>query len=169
MGDARRVAVAGANGKTTTTSMLVVALIAARARTPRSRRAARSPSSARTPPCGTGDAFVVEADESDGSFLAYRPHVAVVTNVQADHLDFYGTLAGVEAAYEAFVDTIPDGGLLVVCLDDPGARALAARAAAEGRGSSTYGFADGADLRVLRTAADGLGSRSVVAARGRRA
>ncbi len=161
MGDARRVAVAGANGKTTTTSMLVVALTAAGA-DPSFACGGEIAQLGTNATLGRGDAFVVEADESDGSFLVYRPHVAVVTNVQADHLDHYGDLAGVEAAYASFVGTIPDGGLLVACLDDPGARSLAADAAAGGRRVVAYGFAQGADLRVLRTAAEGLGSRSVL-------
>ena len=110
MGGSRRVAVAGANGKTTTTSMLVVALVAAGA-DPSFASGARSPSSAPTPRSGAGPAFVVEADESDGSFLAYRPDVAVVTNVQPDHLDFYGTREAVESAYAAFVDSVTEGGL----------------------------------------------------------
>ena len=162
MGDARRrVAVAGANGKTTTTSMLVVALSGAGA-DPSFASGGEIAQLGTNAALGRGDAFVVEADESDGSFLVYRPHVAVVTNVQADHLDHYGDLAGVEAAYASFVGTIPDGGLLVACLDDPGARSLAADAAAGGRRVVTYGFAQGADLRVVRTAAEGLGSRSVL-------
>jgi len=95
MGESRRAAVAGANGKTTTTSMLTVALQAA----------GLDPSFASggeltgqgTNAAWTGSpVFVVEADESDGSFLVYRPEVAIVTNVQPDHLDFYGTFAEVE-------------------------------------------------------------------------
>lgn len=167
MGDARRVAVAGANGKTTTTSMLTVALVAA-GDDPSFASGGEIAQLGTNAALGNGEAFVVEADESDGSFLAYRPHVAVVTNVQADHLDFYGTLDRVKAAYEAFTDTITDDGCLVVCRDDPGARALGERASARGMSVETYGFGDGADLRVLSTAADGLGSRSVVQHRGRR-
>ena len=116
-----------ANGKTTTTSMLVVALQPPRAPTPRSPSGGEIASSAPTPPSVTAPAFVVEADESDGSFLAYRPDVAVVTNVQPDHLDFYGTVEAVEDAYAAFVESVTDGGLVVACHDDDGSRRLAAR------------------------------------------
>lgn len=149
------VAVAGANGKTTTTSMLVELLISAGADpsyaiggelTGRGTNAAR----------GGGDAFVVEADESDGSFLVYRPQIAVVTNVQADHLDFYGSFERVQAAYRAFAGTITDAtddsgaavspGLLVACADDPGSAALAARHRHAGGRVVTYGTDRGADL-----------------------
>ena len=96
MGGSRRVAVAGANGKTTTTSMLVVALVAAGA-DPSFASGGEIAQLGTNAALGGGPAFVVEADESDGSFLAYRPDVAVVTNVQPDHLDFYGTREAVEA------------------------------------------------------------------------
>ena len=161
MGIATRVAVAGANGKTTTTSMLTVALIEA-GLDPSFACGGEIAQLGTNAAVGHGNVFVVEADESDGSFLAYGPHVAVVTNVQADHLDFHGTLAGVESAYAAFVETIAEGGCLVVCLDDPGARALGERASRRGLRVVTYGFHDDADLRVLSTAAHGLGSTSVV-------
>ena len=129
--------------------------------TPRSPRAARSRSSAPTPPSAAAPAFVVEADESDGSFLTYRPDVAVVTNVQPDHLDFYGTVEAVEQAYAAFVESVTDGGL---------ARRLPRRrrvAAARRRGARrrrtvlTYGHAEGADLRVGAVTSHDLGTRSV--------
>ena len=95
MGASRRVAVAGANGKTTTTSMLVVALAAAGA-DPSFASGGEIAQLGTNAALGAGPAFVVEADESDGSFLTYRPDVAVVTNVQPDHLDFYGTAEAVE-------------------------------------------------------------------------
>ncbi len=142
-----RVAVAGTNGKTTTTSMLTVAL----------QRAGVDPSfaiggelteSGTNAHHGTGPVFVAEADESDGSFVIYRPHVAVVTNVQPDHLDHYGTAEAVEQAFLDFVRGIPDGGLLVACADDPGSRRLAEAAAALGIRTATYGAAPDADVRV---------------------
>src|SRR5690606_13106893 len=96
---------------------------------------------------GPGSAFVVEADESDGSFLVYRPMVAVVTNVKPDHLDFYGDLPAIERAFAAFAGTIRHGGLLVVCADDPGAVRLAQRFAETGGRVVSYGTSEGADLR----------------------
>src|SRR5260370_35448845 len=70
---------------------------------------------------GTGTAFVAEADESDGSFLMLAPDAAVITCVEADHLDNYASLAEIEAAFEAFAARITPGGLLVTSADDPGA------------------------------------------------
>ena len=83
--------------------------------------------------------FVIEADESDGSFLVYHPHVAAITNVQPDHLDFYGTFDNVRAAYAAFAATVPPGGLVVACADDEGSNALAAQVS--DRRVLTYGHA----------------------------
>ncbi len=165
MSDDHRVAVAGANGKTTTTAMLVVGLAAAGA-DPSYAAGAEIAQLGTNAAVGGGTAFVVEADESDGSFLSYRPHVAVVTNVQPDHLDFYGTAQHVVAAYRQFADSVVDGGLLVACLDDPGSRALAERARESGRRVLTYGYDAGADLRVLATVADGLGTHSTLEREG---
>src|SRR5699024_9985536 len=75
---------------------------------------------------------VVEADESDGSFLAFAPRVLVVTNLEPDHLDFHGDAEHLTAAFEALIQQLAPGGILVVCSDDPGARALGERAAARG-------------------------------------
>ena len=155
----RPVAVAGANGKTTTTSLLVAAL----------QGAGLDPSFAvggelaklgTNAHAGTDDPFVVEADESDGSFVVYHPQVAVVTNVQPDHLDFYGDFEVVQAAYDRFVATIRPGGLLVACADDPGSAALAARAAATGVRVLTYGFSSAADVVLRGHVPEGLASRT---------
>jgi UDP-N-acetylmuramate--alanine ligase len=150
----RRVAVAGANGKTTTTSMLVVAL----------QQCGLDPSFAvggelakhgTNAHHGTGEIFVAEADESDGSFLVYRPEVAIVTNVQPDHLDFYGTFEAVQAAYARFAATVQPDGLLVTCADDQGSRGLCDVARAAGTRVITYGMADDADIRL--TGVGGVG------------
>jgi UDP-N-acetylmuramate--alanine ligase len=100
---------------------------------------------------GTGGLFVAEADESDGSFLAFTPSVAVVTNVEADHLDHHGTLAAYTKVFDDFVGRIEPGGVLIACADDPGSAALADRAAAAGVRVRRYGFAaTGPDDAVLR-------------------
>ena len=155
MRGSRRVAVAGANGKTTTTSMLTVAL----------QHCGLDPSFAiggelakhgTNAHHGAGDIFVVEADESDGSFLVYRPEVAIVTNVQPDHLDFYGTFEAVQAAYVAFAATLSPHGLLVTCADDDGSRALAQVARAAGTRVVTYGLASDSDVRLTDLGGVGL-------------
>ena len=92
---------------------------------------------------GTGDIFVAEADESDASFLAFSPEVAIVTNVEADHLDHYGSPAAYVAAFDEFLGRIVPGGTLVTCVDDPGAAALADTARDRGIRVRTYGRADG--------------------------
>jgi UDP-N-acetylmuramate--alanine ligase len=97
---------------------------------------------------GTGDVLVAEADESDGSFLAYRPHVAVVTNIEPDHLDHYGTREEFEEAFVLFAGQVEPGGWLVACADDDGARRLADAARDRGVHVRTYGTAPDADVRV---------------------
>ena len=99
---------------------------------------------------GSGDIFVAEADESDGSFLALSPHGAIITNLEPDHLDHHGTAAAYTAVFRQFVDRVAAGGFLVLCLDDPGTRALLA--AEQRRPGSprviTYGFDPRADVRI---------------------
>ncbi len=151
----RAVAVAGANGKTTTTSMLTVALQGC-GLDPSFAVGGELAKHGTNAHDGADDVFVVEADESDGSFVVYHPEVAVVTNVQPDHLDFYGTFEMVQAAYDAFVATIRPGGLLVTCLDDAGSAALADRARAAGTRVVTYGFSAGADVVLRDHEQDGL-------------
>ena len=153
------VAVAGANGKTTTSAMLAVALTEAGV-DPSFAVGALVPDLGTNARVGTGAPFVVEADESDGSFLVYHPSVAVVTNVQPDHLDFYGTYDQVREAYAAFAATVRPGGLLVACHDDAGSLELARRARAAGQRVLSYGLAAEADLRVVHSSPEGVGSRS---------
>lgn len=134
----RTLMVTGTHGKTTTTSMLIVAL----------QHAGLDPSFAvggdlgeagTNAHNGSGTCFVAEADESDGSLLEYTPDVAVVTNIEADHLDFFGSAEAYSAVFDAFVERLAPGGALVVCADDPGAAALAERSAALGVRVLRYG------------------------------
>ena len=159
------VAVAGANGKTTTTSLLTVALQAC-GLDPSFAIGGELAKHATNAHLGAGDVFVVEADESDGSFLVYRPHVAVVTSVQPDHLDFYGDFATVRHAYRLFVGTIRPGGLLVVCVDDPGARELGQWAVGQGVRVLAYGETPGADIRVRDVELHGLSARATLTVEG---
>jgi UDP-N-acetylmuramate--alanine ligase len=156
----RALAVAGTAGKTTTTSMLTVALQHCGA-DPSFAIGGELTETGETAAEGGGDLFVAESDESDGSFLLYRPTVAVVTNVEADHLDHYGTAEAVTEAFSAFADRIVPGGLLVACADDPGSASLAARV--RGRRSDvdvrTYGASPDADVRVVDLDVSGPGAR----------
>lgn len=128
----RTLMVTGTHGKTTTTSMLIVAL----------QHSGFDPSFAvggdlgeagTNAHHGSGDVFVAEADESDGSLLEYTPDVVVVTNIEADHLDFFGSPEAYTAVFDQFVERLTPGGALVVCADDPGAAALAQRAQAHSK------------------------------------
>ncbi len=160
-GSPTRIAVAGANGKTTTTAMIAAATTAA-GLDPSYAIGGDPVDLADNAHLGQGDQFVIEADESDGSFVVYRPHVAIVTSVQADHLDFYGDLPAVEAAYRAFVGTIEPGGLLVACADDPGAVALADWAGDQGIRVIRYGQSAGADVRLRDLCPAGLGASATI-------
>jgi UDP-N-acetylmuramate--alanine ligase len=163
----RLVAVAGTHGKTTTSSMLTITLQACGA-DPSFAIGGNLNESGVNAHDGSGELFVVEADESDGSFLGYAPEIAVVTNVEADHLDHYGTAQAVHEAFDAFARLVPDHGALVVCADDPGSRALGDRARAEGRRVRTYGTVESADLRVDHLDVTGPTSRWDAVWRGRR-
>ena len=136
------VAVAGAHGKTTTSGMLAQALSVA----------GEDPSFAiggvvrdlgTGAHLGAGRAFVAEADESDRSFLNYDPYLAIVTNVEPDHLDNYGTPEAFERAFLDFACNVRSGGGLIVCTDDAGGELLARAAAARGVPVTTYGTAAG--------------------------
>jgi UDP-N-acetylmuramate--alanine ligase len=133
--------VTGTHGKTTTTSMLIVAL----------QHCGRDPSFAvggelgeagTNAHHGSGDLFVAEADESDGTLLEYTPNVAVVTNIESDHLDFYGSTDAYVGVFDSFVERLAPGGALVACTDDPGAAALAQRTAELGIRVLRYGSGD---------------------------
>lgn len=148
MAEDRAVTVAGTHGKSTTTSMIAVLLQGA-GLDPSFAIGANVPALGVNAASGTSDVFVAEADESDGSFLNYRPQIAVVTNVEPDHLDYYGTAEAVHASFDRFTELLPADGVLVACADDAGARALAGRTAARGNTRVVlYGTAEDAQLRL---------------------
>lgn len=148
------IAVAGTHGKTTTTGMVAHVLL----------RAGLDPSfviggivlglgtNARV---GQGPHFVIEADEYDRTFLALRPSIAVVTNVEMDHPDCYPTYADVQAAFAAFVGQTAEDGCVAVCGDDAGARALVAQAG--GRRAVTYGLGSECTVRAVDVHPQGSG------------
>jgi UDP-N-acetylmuramate--alanine ligase len=155
MAGRRSVAVAGTHGKTSTTSMLTVAAQACGA-DPSFAIGGDLNESGSNAHSGTGDVFVAEADESDRSFLLLDPFAAVVTNVEADHLDNYGDLAAVEEAFDRFLGTVDPDGFVVVCADDPGAARLR-DVPTPGR-LRTYGTAADADLRLTDLVVSGDGT-----------
>jgi len=141
------VVIAGTHGKTTTTSMLAVALQHCGA-DPSFYIGAQLNETGTNAHAGSGELFVAESDESDGSFLLLDPHVAVITNVEADHLDHWGTAEAVHHAFNDFVDRVDPGGLVVACLDDPGSAEAAEHARDSGKTLLTYGESAAADVRV---------------------
>jgi UDP-N-acetylmuramate--alanine ligase len=160
------IAISGTHGKTSTTSLLTVAAQAC-GLDPSFAIGGNLYESGKNAHLGTGELAIVEADESDGSFLLTRPFAAIVTNVEADHLENHGDLEGIFSAFEQFVDrivataggagdavphaagSVPDAaGLLLICQDDPGARRIGEYARARGVRVRTYGTSTDSDVVV---------------------
>ncbi|MGB3696169.1 MAG: UDP-N-acetylmuramate--L-alanine ligase [Gordonia sp. (in: high G+C Gram-positive bacteria)] len=141
----RTVLISGTHGKTSTTSMTVVALQHCGA-DPSFAIGGELNESGTNAHHGSGEIFVAEADESDGSLLQYTPDIVVLTNIEADHLDFFGSEEAYVRVFDEFVRLIRPGGTLVLCLDDPGAAALGARRAAKcaERGVTVLGYGSAA-------------------------
>ena len=157
MAGSRVLAVAGTHGKTTTTGLLTSALLAAGV-DPSYAVGGVLTATGRNADAGHDDLFVAEADESDGAFLVYRPHAAIVTNVEADHLDNWGTEEAYHRAFEDFADTVDPSGFLVCVIDDAGAADLARHARDQGLEVVTVGESPDADLRIHDLALDGATS-----------
>lgn len=139
------VAIAGTHGKTTTTSF-TASIFDAAGLDPTVIIGGRLNAYGTNAHLGHGDYLIAEADESDGSFLCLLPIINVVTNVDADHLDHYGTREAIDDAFVAFMNNVPFYGVNVVCGDDPGVRALLPRVK---RPVMTYGFAADNALRAV--------------------
>jgi UDP-N-acetylmuramate--alanine ligase len=162
MAGSRGVAVAGTHGKTTTTSMLTIAAQHCGA-DPSFAIGSELNDSGANAHQGAGDLFIVEADESDGSFLKLPAEVGIVTNVEPDHLDHWGTFEAIEAGFVEFATGIRDaGGFVVACADDPGAARLAGRARGLGVDVRTYGLDPGADYGLAEVATSATGSGALV-------
>jgi UDP-N-acetylmuramate--alanine ligase len=163
----RVIAVTGTHGKTSTTSMITTVLTET-GQDPGYAIGGDLAATGKNAADGKGGAnregtfFVAEADESDGSFLNYAPDAAVVTNVEADHLDNYGTPEAYRSSFVKFLGRIKPGGLLVACADDPGTRELAETARDLGITVRTYGESTDADYRVTGVTADGMETRASV-------
>ena len=142
MSESTSIAIAGTHGKTTTSSMATVALQSAGV-DPSFAIGGVLKSSGSNAHRGSGKYFIAEADESDGSFVAYHPHAAIITNVEWDHVDHFESEAEVFKAFDDFVQTI--SGFLVFCADDNGAKQVAAKAKVK---TLSYGKSEGAALKV---------------------
>lgn len=154
-GDQRTVAVAGTHGKTSTSSM-IAQMLAAMGEDPTFLIGGELNDMGANARCGRGDWYVVEADESDGSFLHLAPYLAVVTNVEADHLDHYSGIEEVRETFAAFLAKVAPDGVAVLCADAPGLLELAEACPAR---LVTYGRSAEADVRLTELVPDGLGHR----------
>ena len=157
------IAVAGAHGKTTTTS-LVASVLAAAGFDPTFVVGGRVNQAGTTARLGRGDYMVVEADESDRTFLLLAPVVAVVTNIDREHLDHYHSLEEIQEAFTQFVNRVPFYGAAVLCLDDPNVRAVLPQVK---RPVISYGLADQADLVIRKVELRGLDSEFCLTFRGK--
>ncbi|HTP70263.1 MAG TPA: UDP-N-acetylmuramate--L-alanine ligase [Dongiaceae bacterium] len=148
------IAVAGAHGKTTTTSM-VASILAAAHLDPTFVVGGRVNQAGTTARVGKGEFFVVEADESDRTFLMFAPVVAVVTTIDREHLDQYSSLEDIQGAFVQFVNRVPFYGAAVLCLDEPNVQAIIPEVK---RPIITYGVSNQADLVISDIELKGLGS-----------
>ena len=154
------IAVAGTHGKTTTTSMVTVVLQHVGAE-PGYVIGGRLVTTGLSADAGIKSPIAVEADESDGSFLMLSPKIAVVTNVEADHLDNYSGIEEIHANFDAFVDRVER--TLIVGIDDEGARRVARVARERGKKVLTYGEAPEADYRITRIRPRGFSTEFTIA------
>src|SRR6188768_3265182 len=158
------VAIAGTHGKTTTTTM-VATLLDAGGFDPTVINGGIINAYGTNARLGAGDWMVVEADESDGTFLKLPADVAIVTNIDPEHLDHFRTFEAIEAAFENFVTNVPFYGFAVMCTDHPVVQTLVGRI--EDRRLITYGENPQADARLVGLKPEGAGSRFNVAFRDR--
>lgn len=159
------IAIGGTHGKTTTTS-LVATLLDAGGLDPTVVNGGIINAYGTNARMGAGDWMVVEADESDGTFLKLPADVAVVTNIDPEHLDHYGTFDKVREAFHQYVENVPFYGFAVMCIDHAEVQALVSRI--EDRRVITYGENPQADARFLNVRPDGAGSRFEVVIRNRK-
>ncbi len=158
------VAVAGAHGKTTTTGM-TAAVLGAGGLDPTVVIGGRFGVYKSGAKLGRGDVMVAEADESDGSFLKMKPTIAVVTNIDREHLDHYGDLTEIQDAFARFLSRVPFYGAVVACLDDPNVRAVLARV---DRRVIPYGLSSEAEISATDVEVAGFGSSFVARRSGAR-
>ncbi len=164
MKGSRSIAVAGTHGKTTTSSMMTVALQACGA-DPSFAIGGTLTASGSNAHRGTGDFFVAEADESDGSFVEYQPLAAIVTNIEHDHVDFFHTPEAVTEVFDSFAATISPDGFLVYCADDAGSKRLGESLLA--CTPISYGTSEGVDLALDQISLKAMGSSARVMWKGR--
>ena len=157
------IAVAGSHGKTTTTS-LVAQLLAEAKLDPTVIVGGKLPALGSSARLGQGEFLVAEADESDGSFLQLSPTIAVVTNIDAEHLDHYGSMVALERTFVAFLSKLPFYGLAVLCSDDPVVKKLLPTIE---KRTVTYGLLTGSEISATDLEFSGLRSKFTLVVRGK--
>jgi UDP-N-acetylmuramate--alanine ligase len=167
MSSSTSVAVAGTHGKTTTTAMLTVALQSA-GLDPSFAIGGTINTAGTNAHSGTGDFFIAEADESDGSFLAYKPDGAIITNIELDHVDHFVDEAAVFNVFRDFVYSIKNGGFLIACGDDPGVNKLLASIVRKDLKIYLYGEGEKNDFRVDRIHLTPTGAIATIINTGRK-
>ena len=167
MSESTSVAVAGTHGKTTTTAMLTVALQSA-GLDPSFAIGGTINTAGINAHSGSGTIFVAEADESDGSFLAYKPTGAIITNVELDHVDHFADEEAVFAVFEDFISSIKDGGILVACGDDSGVKTLLSRIKRSDLKIYLYGKGSSNDFRIDQINLAPNSSRAIITVTGRK-
>jgi len=162
MKESKGIAISGTHGKTTTTSMVSLMM----------ERAGLDPtiliggeleqlqSNAKA---GSGDYLVAEADESDGSLVRLSPHIAIVTNIEADHMDFYSDISEIRNTFSKFVQRLPEKGLAVFCTDDPNVKMISRQYHGK---KITYGLHNGAEIKAVDMNFTDMGSSFTVIRRG---
>ncbi len=156
------IAIAGTHGKTTTTSM-VATVLATAGWDPTAVVGGKLNSLGSNAKLGQGEFLVAEADESDGSFLKLSPTVAVVTNIDPEHLDFYSGIGQIKETFLHFINKVPFYGFAVLCIDHPDVQALLPSVV---KTVVTYGFSRHADYRAEGLVSGGMANRFTVIARG---
>ena len=149
------IAVSGCHGKTTTTSMIAT-ILAAGGLDPTMVIGGKLGSLGSNARLGSGEVIVAEADESDGSFLSLAPSIAVITNIDREHVDYYADIDAIKNAFLRFANTVPFYGTTVLCLDDAHIRDILP---AMKRRIITYGMSEVADYRISDILFDGMTSR----------
>ena len=157
------IAVAGSHGKTTTTSM-IAAILSAAGRDPTMVIGGRLRSLGSNAKLGQGEILVAEADESDGTFLLLSPTIAVVTNIDREHMDFHQNMDRLVESFLAFINKVPFYGLAVLCLDHPNVRALLPKVR---KRFTTYGFSSEADFWARDLQIQGMETQFSVAHQGK--
>ncbi len=157
------IAIAGSHGKTTTTSLVATVLRAA-GLDPTAVIGGKLPSLGSNARLGQGEYLVAEADESDGSFMKLTPTVAVVTNIDPEHLDHYGTLGKLKQTFVDFINKVPFYGLAVLCVDHEHVQEILPLVE---KRHVTYGLSALADVRAIELSFDGLCSRFTAVVRGK--